>query len=276
MDDNLAVYQALVEAQTGGKQVVLVTIIETQGSIPRHAGSKMLVYADGSIVGTVGGGAMESRAIEAAKAALASGESRIESYSLSSLENGDPGICGGTAKMFFEPLGVAPLLLIIGVGHTGKALAELGKWAGFRVAISDDRPEFCNAEYLPGMDAYVVCKPGDIADHITIDKQAYIAALTRGLPIDIDLIPRLLQTPAPYIGVIGSRRRWALTVNALQDERGLSPDELARIHAPIGLEIEAETPVEIAISILAEIIMIRRGGTGKPMQWIGEVNAENG
>ncbi|PJF39196.1 MAG: xanthine dehydrogenase, partial [Phototrophicales bacterium] len=176
---------------------------------------------------------------------------------------------GGTIEVFIEPVGISPTVLIIGMGHVGKALAEVAKWAGYRVIISDDRAEFCNEDYLPGMDGYVVCKPGDLVQHIDITPYTYIAAPTRGLPIDVQLIPTLLKTDAPYIGIIGSRRRWALTMNALKNEHGLADTDLARIHSPIGLEIEAETPQEIAISILAEIIMIRRGGSGQPMRWMG-------
>jgi xanthine dehydrogenase accessory factor len=154
---------------------------------------------------------------------------------------------------------------VIGGGHVGKALAELGKWMGYRVALCDDREEFCNASYAPGLDAYVVCKPADILNHTRIDASTYIAAVTRGLPIDVDLIPVLLQTPAPYIGVIGSKRRWTLTAKALFEKFGLDDTALSRIRAPIGLELEAETPREIALSIMAEIVMVRRGGTGIPM-----------
>lgn len=270
-DDHRPVYEALADAQQKGVSVALATVIETQGSMPRHAGSKMVIYEDGRIVGTVGGGAMESLVIKAGQAALDDGQSRLETYSLNNLEDGDPGICGGTARIFIEPIGSAPMLLVIGGGHVGKALAELGKWAGYRTVISDDRPEYCHPEYLPGMDDYIVAPPADVVEHVAINRQTYIAAVTRGLPIDIHLIPALLRTDAPYIGLIGSRRRWAITVKALKDEAGLSEAELARVRAPIGLELEAETPKEIALSILAEIVMVRRGGTGKPMHWLGEI-----
>lgn len=271
MDDHRAVYEALLTVHDRGIPAVLVTITETSGSMPRHVGSKMLVYADGSIVGTIGGGAMEAHIIELAKTALKTGQSRTETVSLNSLDAGDPGICGGTATMFIEPLAIKPTLLVIGGGHVGKALADLGKWAGYRVILSDDREGFCNPEYAPGLDGYAVCKPGDIAEHVDLTASTYIAAVTRGLPIDINLIPVLLASDAPYIGLIGSRRRWAITVKALKEEHGLSDAELTRVHAPIGLELEAETPKEIAISILAEIIMVRRGGTGQPMKWLGNV-----
>ena len=271
MEDTRAVYAALLDAQEQGIPAVLATVVSVKGSVPRHEGSKILVYADGTFVGTVGGGTMESRVIQEAVAALADGQTRMRSYTLNDLGAGDPGVCGGTVEIFIEPLGVVPTLLVIGVGHVGKALAQLGKWMDFRVILSDDRPEFCNPDFLPGMDGYAVCASSDIAQHARIDGQTYIAAVTRGLPVDIDLIPALLETDAAYIGLIGSRRRWALTAKALREERGVSSEQLLRVHAPIGLELRAETPKEIALSILAEITMLRRGGTGDPMQWMGDV-----
>lgn len=263
-DDIQEVYQTLSEAQLKNTPVTLVTIIETHGSIPRHAGSKMLVYPDGSIVGTIGGGLMESKVIEEALLAQKDNTPRLRQYTLNEIESGNVGICGGTATMFIEPIGLAATLLIIGGGHVGKALAELGKWAGYRVALSDDRETFCNPDYLAGLDEYIVCPPADIPDQVTITSQTYIAAVTRGLPVDRRLIPALLNTDAAYIGLIGSRRRWQLTKTALIED-GVSEAELPRIHAPIGLELQAETPKEIALSILAEIVMLQRGGIGKPM-----------
>ncbi len=266
MDENRAVYAALLEAQDQGTAAALATVIRVQGSVPRHEGSKMLVYADKTYVGTVGGGALESLVIGEAVAALADGQTRRQTYTLNDLAAGDPGICGGTVEVFIEAVATAPTLLVIGGGHVGKALAQLGKWMDYRVILSDDRPEFCNAEYLPGLDGYVVCKPSAIVEQARIDKQTYVAAVTRGLPVDIDLIPALLATEAGYIGLIGSQRRWAITAKALREQHGVSDEQLARIHAPIGLELQAETPKEIALSIFAEITMLRRGGSGKPMR----------
>ncbi len=266
MEDTRSVYTALVEAQNNGEMVALATVIRVQGSVPRHAGSKMLVRADGSFVGTVGGGKMESLVIQEALGVIADGQPRTPTYTLNDVSAGDPGICGGTVELFIEPVGSAPVLLVIGGGHVGKALAELGKWADFRVILSDDRPEYCSPEYCAGLDGYLVCKPAEVPDKIPITSQTYVAAVTRGLPIDVNLIPVLVNTPAAYIGLIGSRRRWALTVKALKEEQGMTDEQLARIHAPIGLELRAETPKEIAVSILAEIIMLRRGGNGEPMR----------
>jgi xanthine dehydrogenase accessory factor len=270
MDETRAVFAALLDAQEKGTPAALATVVSVVGSVPRHEGSKMLIYADGTFVGTVGGGAMESLVIKEALAALADGQPRKPTYTLNDIKAGDPGICGGTVEVFIEPLALPPTLLVIGGGHVGKALAQLGKWMEYRVILCDDRPDFANADYLPGMDGYVVCKPAEVVQHTRIDRNTYVAAVTRGLPVDIHLIPVLLATDAAYIGLIGSRRRWALTRKALQEQHGLTAAQLARIRAPIGLELDAETPKEIAISIFAEMVMLRRGGTGKPMQWMGE------
>jgi xanthine dehydrogenase accessory factor len=270
--DEQDVLRAVLEAQETGQPAALATVIRTQGSLPRHAGSKMLVRPNGEIVGTVGGGAMEANVVRDAQAALADGQTRIVSYTLNDLSAGDPGICGGTVEIFIEPLITSPTLVVIGCGHVGKALAELGKWLNFRVIVSDDRADYCNPQHIPGMNGYIVAKPSEVPQHITPGPQTYIAAVTRGLPIDLDLIPALLQLDVPYIGLIGSRRRWALTVKELE-ARGISQEQLSRIHAPIGLELQAETPQEIALSIMAEIVMVQRSGTGKSMQWIGKPDA---
>ncbi len=270
MSEDRAVYEALLTAKEQDEQVALATVVNVQGSVPRHAGSKMLVRQDGSIVGTVGGGAMEALVVKEALAAIQDGQTRMPSYRLNDLANGDPGICGGTVQVFIEPVGAAPTLLVIGGGHVGKALAELGLWTGWRVILSDDRPAYCNPDYVAGLAEYVVCKPSQIVEQVKINSQTYIAAVTRGLPVDIDLIPALMASEAAYIGLIGSRRRWALTMKALREERGLTDANFQRIYAPIGLELNAETPQEIAISIMAQVTMVRRGGDGHAMRWAGD------
>lgn len=270
-DDHRAVYEAAAQVHVDGTPAAMATIISTNGSMPRHTGSKMLVYTDGRIVGTIGGGAMESKVIEVAQSVIESNHAQTETYSLNNLDDGDPGICGGTATIFIEPLQVAPTLLVIGGGHVGVAVAELGQWLGFRVLLSDDRDDYCNPQLVPDLDGYFVCKPSELLDHVTISTNTYVAALTRGLPIDLDLLPALLATDAAYIGLIGSRRRWAITAKQLRTTHHITDKQLQRIHAPIGLELEAESPREIALSVLAEITMVRRGGTGQPMQWLGSV-----
>jgi xanthine dehydrogenase accessory factor len=266
--DEKDVFRALLEAREKGLPVALATIIRTQGSMPRHAGSKMVVYPDGRIVGTVGGGAMEARVIQAAQQALLSGQTSLSSYRLNDLADGDPGVCGGTAEIFVEPILARPTMIVIGCGHTGKSLAELAKWLDFRVIVSDDRAEICNPTAIPNMDGYLVASSAEVAEKLPLGPHTYVAAVTRGMAVDLELFPALLAADLPYLGVIGSRRRWALTIKELE-ARGMTRNKLERVHAPIGLELNAETPQEIAVSIMAEIIMIRRGGTGVPMQWMG-------
>jgi xanthine dehydrogenase accessory factor len=267
--DEKDIYRAILEAQEKGQTVALATVIRGQGSLPRHVGSKMLVWPDGRIVGSIGGGGMEARVIQEGQSAMADGRARVVSYTLNDPQDGDPGVCGGSVEIFVEPLAQPSTLVVVGCGHVGKALAELGKWLGYRVIVSDDRPEFCTPQHIPNMDGYAACPPSEIAKHVSLGPQTYVACVTRGMTIDLDLFPALLQANVPYLGLIGSRRRWALTVKALE-ERGFTAEQLARVHAPIGLELQAETPQEIALSIMAEITMLRRGGTGQPMQWTGK------
>jgi xanthine dehydrogenase accessory factor len=246
-------------------------VIRTTGSLPRHAGSKMLVWADGRIVGTVGGGAMEARVIQDALAALADGQTHIVSYTLNDLKDGDPGICGGTVELFVEPLSVPPTLVVIGCGHVGKALAELGKWMNYRVIVSDDRAEFCNPQFIPNMDGYVLAAPAEAAKQIALGPQTYVAAVTRGMPIDLELFPPLWPPTSPTPPDREPPPLGADLEGPL--ERGFGEEQLRKVRSPIGLELNAETPKEIAISIMAEITMLRRGGTGQPMQFAGAVEA---
>ncbi len=244
----------------------LVTIIRTAGSVPRHEGSKMLVGSDGAILaGTIGGGEMESRVVNLAIQCIKEGQPRTASYQLADPQEGDPGVCGGTVEVFVEPLLSAPTLVIVGAGHVGRALAHAAKWCGFHVIITDDRVELCTPAQTPGADEYLPGPLGEQLARITITPQTYFALVTRGFPIDVNVLPALLNSPAAYIGVIGSKRRWLTAAEALRAQ-GVSSEQLKRVHAPIGLELNAETPEEIAISIMAEIIMQRRGGDGRPMR----------
>jgi xanthine dehydrogenase accessory factor len=223
------------------------------------------VYADGHITGTIGGGEMESRVVREALEALRERAARIVHYVLVDPKGGDPGVCGGEVEIFVEPIKPLPTLLIIGGGHVGRALAHLGQWLGFRVALSDDRPEYCNPDWAPGADEYLITPIRDLPAKFRFHAETYIVMPTRGVPFDVEGLPALLDVPWAYLGVIGSRRRWATAAKQLQ-AKGVPPETLARVHAPMGLELNAETPEEIAVSILAEIIMLRRGGTGEPMR----------
>jgi xanthine dehydrogenase accessory factor len=268
-----SVHAALAAVEAAGQSAVLCTIIREQGSVPRHTGSKMLVYPDGRMVGTVGGGEMESRVIRAAQAALEAGLPQVLTYQLANPAAGDPGVCGGEVEIFVEPILPVPTVLIIGGGHVGKALVHLAKWLGFRVALSDDRVEYCSADWAPGADEYWPVPVAELAERFSFNRQTYIVMPTRGVPLDVEALPWLLDKPQAYLGVIGSRRRWATARKRLAAS-GVPAERLDRVHAPMGLELKAETPEEIAVSIMAEIIMLRRGGNGQPMQWQPPVEAE--
>ena len=260
----MSFYDRLAQIDRRGLRVALATVIRTRGSVPRHAGAKMLIFPNGSIEGTIGGGEMESRVIEESLQALADGKTRVLEYSFSDPEKGDPGVCGGEMEVFVEPLQPRPSLIVIGAGHVGRAVAHLARWLGFRLVVSDDRPDFATPDVVPDADEYLTCSLAELPELVGIDEQTYVVLLTRGVTVDVPGLPALLETPAPYIGVIGSRRRWEVTVKELR-EIGIEDDKIARVTSPIGLELGAETPEEIAVSIMAEIIMLRKGGSGDPM-----------
>ena len=260
----ISIYQALSELEKNNEFAALCTVVKSEGSTPRHVGSKMLFYPNGIFLGTVGGGEMESRVIKSALETLQTGNAQTLSYTMADPARGDPGVCGGTVEVFVEPILPPAMIVVIGAGHVGKAVVHLAKWLGFRVAVSDDRPEFCNPDSVPGADAYYPVEMGKLAEELNINKQTYIVITSRGSGVDAKGLPTLLDADPAYIGVIGSRRRWLTTVKALK-EKGVPDVKLAKVHSPMGLELNAETPEEIAVSIIAEILMIKDRGTGKQM-----------
>ncbi len=260
-----SIYQAIAELEKNNESAALCTVVSSQGSTPRHVGSKMLVYEDGHFIGTVGGGDLEHRVMDEAWIAIAQGKARILKYSMVDPSRGDPGVCGGSVEVFVEPILPPAMIVVIGAGHVGKAVVYLAKWLGFRVAVSDDRREFCTPESTPGADAYYPVEMGKLAEQLKVTRRTYLVITSRGSSVDAAGLPSLLETNAAYVGVIGSKRRWATTVKALK-EQGVSEEKIARVHSPMGLELQAETPEEIAVSIMAEILMLRDGGTGRKMR----------
>lgn len=260
------VYQALIQLKDSGRPAALCTVIRTAGSVPRREGAKMLVYPDGRIVNTVGGGEVEARVIHRALEVIAAHQPAVVTIPLVDPKRGDAGVCGGEMEVFVEPILPEPTILVVGCGHVGKEVASLAKWLNLRVVVTDDRVEFCTPEWVPEADRYL---PGMIPEALAdfeITEQTYIAAVTRGVKADTAILPYLLNSPAPYVGVIGSRRRWTVAVQELR-ELGVPDELICRAHAPIGLDIGAETPREIAVSIMAEIIARRQNATGASKQW---------
>lgn len=251
-----SIYQVLAKIERSNDSAALCVVTKSEGSTPRHMGSKMLVYPDGRFIGTVGGGDLEHRVIEEARASLIDGEPRLLHYNMADPSRGDPGVCGGQVEVFVEPIMPPATVIIIGVGHVGKAVAHLAKWLGYRVVVSDDRQEFCNSETVPDADSFYVCPMVELPGLVNINHRTMLILTTRGSSVDVEGLPALLNTTAGYIGVIGSKRRWATTVKEL-NTRGVSPEKIAAVHSPIGVELQAETPNEIAVSILAEIMMVQ-------------------
>ncbi len=256
------VLTALAELQKSGGTGVLCTIVKTKGSTPRKEGCKMLVYQDGTIKGTIGGGEVEGRVIKEALEAIQSGEPTLCSYDLINPDQGDPGLCGGSLEIFIDPLIQSDDLVVIGGGHVGKAIIHLANWLGFRVILTDDREEFCSSDSAPGAAEYIHCPFEEITKRYKFSSQTAVVLATRNNKLDILGLPELLKVPTGYIGVISSKRRWKLTEEQLR-ESGVNKNKLEQIHAPIGLDIQADTPEEIALSIMAEIIQEKHGGTGK-------------
>lgn len=266
----MSIYKALADLEEKNQTGAVCTIIDSKGSTPRHTGSKMLVYTDGQTLGSIGGGELESRVVDEARQAMIDGKPRLLTYSMTDPHKGDPGICGGQLQIFIEPIHATATVVVIGAGHVGKAVAYLAHWLGFHVIINDDRREFCNPESVPDADEYFPVPIGQLLQHIEITPSTFLVLPTRGVEVDLEGLPALLDTPAAYIGVIGSKRRWATTRNKLL-EMGVPEEKLARICSPMGLDIKAEKPEEIAVSIMAEIIMLRNSGEGNPLS-TGEVS----
>ncbi len=252
----MSIYEAIVELEKSNQAGAVCTIVRSHGSTPRHTTTKMLVYADGHIQGTVGGGEVENRVIKEALQAIEMRSARRLEYNMTDPTRGDPGICGGQLEIFVEPIIPKPVLVVVGTGHVGKAVVHLAKWLGFYVAASDDRQEFCTPALLPEADAYYPVPLAELTNQLQVTPWTYIVLTTRGMDVDIAGLPGLLETTAGYIGIIGSKRRWSSTKKELA-RMGISEEKLSRIHSPIGLDIHAETPEEIAVSILAEIIRLR-------------------
>jgi xanthine dehydrogenase accessory factor len=257
---NHEVFAALGEALTRGEEAALVTIIAANGSTPQRVGAKMLVFADGRMVGTIGGGCYENDAFWKAREVLKTRKPVTLKYELAddfAEENGL--VCGGQMEVFIEPVEPSPTLYVFGAGHVGFFLARLAHEAGFQVTVIDDREKFANRARFPDAAGVFVDDIPAWLERSSLPESAYAVVVTRGHRNDLDAIRALAPRSLRYLGLIGSRAKVARIYEALLDEGSLERDALARIHAPIGLDIGAVTPQEIAVSILAELIAVRRG-----------------
>ena len=234
-------------------------MVRASGSTPQRAGAKMLVFADGRTVGTIGGGCYEHDACLKARAAIASGRPVLVHYDLNddfAQENGL--ICGGQMDVHVDPLAPSPELYILGAGHVGYHLARLAADADFLIHVVDDREKFANAERFPPPAHIVVAPLAEWAASAPIPASAFVVIVTRGHQADLECVRGLAGRDLRYVGLIGSRAKVVRICDALLEE-GIAAETLRSIHAPIGLHIGAVTPAEIAVSILAELIAVRRG-----------------
>ncbi len=274
---NHEVFAALGEALTRGEDVALVTIVRANGSTPQRVGAKMLVFADGRIVGTIGGGCYENDALWKAREALKTRRATTVRYELADDFAEESGlICGGQMEVFIEPIEPAPALYIFGAGHVGLYLGRLAHEAGFEIHVVDDREKFANSTRFPTAAEVVVDDiPGWLAG-ATLPSSSYAVVLTRGHRHDLDAMRALAPRDLRYLGLIGSRAKVKRVYDALVEEGSVAPSDLARVHAPIGLDIGAVTPQEIAVSILAELIAVRRGRAesiaGASLRWMPRID----
>ena len=261
---NQEVFAALGEALARAEDVALVTIVSTNGSTPQRVGAKMLVYADGRTVGTIGGGCYENDAFWKAREALTSRKAARVKYELDddfAQENGL--VCGGQMEVFIEPIEPSPAVYVIGAGHVGYYLAKFAHEAGFLVHVVDDREAFANRERFPTAAEVVVEDVPAWLAAATLPPSSYVVIVTRGHRHDLDALRAVVQRDLRYVGIIGSRAKVARVYEQLAEE-GVDPERFAHVHAPIGLDLGAVTPQEIAVSILAELIAVRRGRTADP------------
>jgi xanthine dehydrogenase accessory factor len=249
------VYEELVRARAQGRRCALGLIVEAVGSSPQKEGAKMLVRADGSVVGTLGGGCLEEKVRLVCLAAMDEGRPTTVSVGLTEDQGGM--VCGGRVLVYVEPVLPAPRLVVLGAGHVGRALTEAAARAGFRVTVVDDRAEHASPERLPGAERILVGDFAALPEGAGIDDGAFVLVATRGHANDFDAIAAALRTPARYVGLVGSRRKRKLLLEELE-RRGFDAAARARVVTPAGLSIGAVTPEEIAVSILAQLIEVRR------------------
>ena len=235
------------------RPVVVATIVDTARSVPRHAGAKMLIYGDSSTSGTIGGGQVEALIRADALDALNDGTTRLKQYTLEDPERGDPGICGGTMTVSLEPYMPPHTVFVIGCGHVGRAVIDLAHWLGYRTVATDDRAELVTEESMPNAEIRLEGSVEEALAAEPVHENTSIVVVTRSHAMDVEIVPLLLATPARYVGVMGSTRRWEATRERLIESSVLAGD-IERVHVPIGIDIGAETVEEIAVSIMSEVI----------------------
>ncbi len=256
-------FSEIVRLRKAGQKCALATIVEVNGSIPSYESAKILVREDGSFIGTIGGGCVEAEVWNAAREVIETEKPRHLSFNLGQDAAYDNGlICGGQLNVFVEAIVPRPHAFIFGAGHISKSLAKVSAMAGFGVSVIDNRESFASRERFPEADEVIAAEYEDAFNQLTIHASSYIIIVTRGHRDDMRVLRWAVTTEARYIAMIGSKRKVIAVVREFEKE-GMSRETFERVHAPMGLEIGAITPEEIAVSVAAEMIAIRRGADPK-------------
>ncbi|MFB3812685.1 MAG: XdhC family protein [Terriglobales bacterium] len=252
------IYEEIVRLRREGRRAALATIVNVRGSIPSFQTAKMLVRDDGSIVGTIGGGCVEAEVWQAAREVMEQEEPRTLTFNLNQNPKYDTGlVCGGTLDIFVEPVLPAPLLYLFGAGHVALNVYKVARIAGFDVIVIDDREAYANRERFPEARDIFADDFERVAAQLAPPETAFMVIVTRGHRDDMRVLRWAVDTPARYIGMIGSKRK-VITIYRELEREGIAPEKFGRVHAPVGLDIGATTPEEIAVAIVAEMIALRR------------------
>jgi len=252
------IYEQIVQLRREGRRGAVATITTVRGSIPSFQTAKMLVRDDGSIAGTIGGGCVEAEVWQAAREVMEEEKPRTLTFNLNNNPKYDTGlVCGGTLEVFIEPVLPPALLYVFGAGHVAYNLYKVAMIAGFEVVVVDDRESYANSERFPDAREIIADDFEDVTHRLHVPEPAYIVIVTRGHRDDMRILRWAVNLNTRYLGMIGSRRKTIAIYKELEQE-GIPAEKFANIHAPIGLEIGAVTPEEIAVAIVAEMIAVRR------------------
>jgi len=252
------IYDEIVRLRRLGQKAAIATIVQVRGSIPSYESAKLLVREDGSMIGTIGGGCVEAEVWNAAREVIETEKPRHLSFNLGQDAAYDNGlICGGQLDVFVEPVIPPPHAFIFGAGHISKSLSKVAALAGFMTTILDNRDTFASRERFPEADEIFAGEYEDVFPKLPINETSYLIIVTRGHRDDMRVLRLAVATEARYIAMIGSKRK-VISVTKELEQEGIARQRIERIHAPMGLEIGAISPEEIAISVAAEMIAVRR------------------
>jgi xanthine dehydrogenase accessory factor len=256
---NMDIYAEIAKLRKEGRKAALATIIQVQGSIPSYESSKILIRDDGSIVGTVGGGCVEAEVWSVAQDVMREEKPRRLHFNLNAQPEYNNGlVCGGSLDIFVEPILATPTLYLFGGGHVSLSISKVAQVAGFETVVSDDREAFANRQRFPDALETHAGEWSTIFPQLKLNEFSYLVIATRGHKGDLECLRWAISTPARYVGMIGSRRKLIEFYKVLE-AKGVTSEQLERVHSPVGLDIGALTPGEIAVSVVSEMIAVRRG-----------------